>query len=279
MSILHCHLGDEDAARKTPPPTASGERLVWAAGTGIFAATVVGVWYFCRLMPDDHPMHMPGGWTMSCMWMDMPGKRLPMAAMFLGMWTTMMIAMMLPSSLPILLIYRRAVMFRRDSYVNQSTALLAAAYFAVWALFGAIAYAIGLLAASATMKWDALSRAVPIVSGIILIVCGIYQFTGWKTACLKHCRDPLILIASHLQGGRSGAVRLGLHHGATCAVCCASLMVMELILGIMNIPLMVAVALVIALEKLLPWGNWIARVVGIAGIVGGIVIALSGRGI
>jgi len=279
MSILHAHHGAEDVARKTPLPKAGGERGVWAAGIAVFAATVAGVWYSCRLMPDDHPMHMPGGWTMSCMWMDMPGKRVAMAAMFLGMWTTMMIAMMLPSSLPILLIYRRAVMFRRDLHANQSTALLAAGYFAVWTLFGAIAYAIGLLAADATMKWDSLSRAVPILSGITLIVCGIYQFTGWKTACLKHCRDPLLLIAGHLQGGRLGAIRLGLCHGAACAVCCASLMVMELILGIMNIPLMVAVALVIAMEKLLPWGNWVARVVGVAGIVGGIAIAVSGRGI
>jgi predicted metal-binding membrane protein len=277
MSSAPTHSCAESCSPSISATKARGERWVWAAGIVVFAATVLGTWYFCRLMPDDHPMKMPGGWTMSCMWMTMPGQRLLMAGMFMGMWTVMMVAMMLPSSLPMLLIYRRAVLFRGDSHANQSTALLAAGYFLVWAAFGAVAYAFGLLIASATMKWDAFARLIPVSSGIILIVCGVYQLTGWKTACLRHCRDPLMVIASHLEGGRPAALRLGLHQGAACAGCCVSLMVMELVLGIMNIPLMIGVAVVIALEKLLPWGNKIAKFVGIAAIVGGATIVLSAR--
>jgi predicted metal-binding membrane protein len=146
------------------------------------------------------------------------------------------------------------------------------------ALFGVVAYLIGVLVARGAMHSDPFSRTLPLAGGLALCIAGIYQLTPWKSACLKHCRDPLTLVANHLHGGRFGALRLGIHHGAFCAACCWALMLIQLVLGVMNLTVMLAVAVVIALEKLLSKGEWVARVVGLAAIAGGVVIsALSVR--
>ena len=108
-------------------------------------------------------------------------------------------------------------------------------------------------------------------------MAGIYQLTPWKAACLKHCRDPLALVAHHLAGGRAGALRLGIHHGAFCAACCWALMLIQLVLGTMNLAVMVGVALVIAMEKLLSRGEWLAKATGIAAIAAVVIATLSAR--
>ena len=106
-----------------------------------------------------------------------------------------------------------------------------------------------------------------------LIVAGIYQLTPWKSACLKHCRKPLLLVAHHLHGGGPGALRLGIHHGAFCAACCWGLMLIQLVLRVMNLAVMAAVALVIALEKVLAKGALVARITGYASVLGGVALA------
>jgi predicted metal-binding membrane protein len=123
------------------------------------------------------------------------------------------------------------------------------------------------------MHSDSFSRVLPLAGGLALCIAGIYQLTPWKSACLQHCRDPLTLIAGHLHGRRFGALCLGIHHGAFCAACCWGLMLIQLVLGVMNLSVMVAVAVVIALEKLLPRGEWLARAVGLSAIAAGLVIA------
>jgi predicted metal-binding membrane protein len=126
------------------------------------------------------------------------------------------------------------------------------------------------------MRWDPVSRAVPASTGAALIACGIYQLTPWKSACLRHCRDPLSVVACHLRGGIPGAFRLGVHHGAFCAACCWGLMLAQLVLGVMNLAVMALVAAVIALEKLAPRSEWIVRIIGAAAIVaGGFVVVRS----
>ena len=215
-------------------------------------------------------MPMPGGWTMAMAWMKMPGQSwFGAAGMFAAMWLAMMVAMMLPSSLPMLLLYRRVVTFRGESHADALVWLMAGAYFFVWTLFGLAAYAAGMAIASAAMRWSSVSRAVPAGAGLALIVAGAYQLTPWKAACLKHCRDPLEIIAHHLQHGWRGALRLGTHHGLFCAACCWALMVMQLVMGVMNLWAMVAIAVVIGLEKMTPRGELLARLVGVASIAAG----------
>jgi len=220
-------------------------------------------------------MPMPGGWQMSMMWMRMPGQSwAAAAALFVAMWAAMMIAMMLPSTMPMLLVFRRAAAFSGERHVGAQTFAIASGYFTVWTLFGCVAYAIGIAIAQAAMGSRAVSHAIPIAVGAALVIAGAWQLTPWKAACLRHCRDPLELVAHHLHGGIRGALRLGIHHGAFCAACCWGLMLIQLALGVMDLRLMIAVAGVIAAEKLLPWGAVVARVVGVVAIVAGVALAV-----
>ena len=253
----------------TPEQVRATERALYVTAFLVFLATAGLTLWFVATMRGG--MRMPGGWTMSMMWMRMRGQGWPAAgAVFAAMWLAMMVAMMLPSTLPLLLVYRRAGIFRGDTHTGRNTWLLAAGYFAVWLAFGIVAYALGVTLAQATMHSPALSQAIPFLAGGALVVAGIYQLTPWKAACLGHCRDPLSLIANHLHGGVAGALHLGLHHGLHCAGCCWALMLMQLTVGVMSVPMMAAVAAVIAVEKLWARGPLVARVSGLTAIVAGI---------
>ncbi|MBI2681897.1 MAG: DUF2182 domain-containing protein [Acidobacteriales bacterium] len=217
-------------------------------------------------------MPMPGNWTMSMTWMPMGGE-FAAGAIFMVMWLTMMVAMMLPSTMPTLILYRRAAALHGEEHLGRIMFVAAGGYFFIWTLFGVVAYLVGAIITRGAMHSDAFSRALPFGGGLALAAAGAYQLTPWKATCLKHCRDPLTLVAHHLQRGRFGALGVGIHHAALCAACCWALMLIQLVLGVMNLSVMVAVAVVIALEKLAPKGEWLAKVTGVAAIAAGAVIA------
>src|SRR5207248_10317977 len=100
------------------------------------------------------------------------------------------------------------------------------------------------------------------------MVAAVDQLTPVKATCLRHCRDPLSFAAEHFSGGW----RLGLHHGGFCAACCWGLMLIQLALGVMSLPVMAAVAILIALEKLAPRGELLAKVIGAAVMIAGVVL-------
>ncbi len=251
----------------------SGERGVYLIAFLLFLASSGATLYLCLSMSGG--MKMPGGWVMSMAWMRMRGQTWAgSAAMFLIMWLAMMVAMMLPSTLPATLIYRRASAFRGERHPALRAALMTSGYFAVWLAFGAIAYVLGIALAQATMRWDALSRLIPAASGAALIASGVFQFTRYKATCLRHCRDPLSIIAGHLDGGWLGAWKLGTHHGLYCAACCWGLMLIQLVLGVMSIPIMILVAGIIALEKLTAAPQRIVQIVGALAIAGGSILSI-----
>ena len=222
-------------------------------------------------------MPMPGGWSMSMAWMSM-GNQSPAAhaAMFLLMWAVMMIAMMLPSVMPAVLLHRRLVQARveRGDRAPGSHLLLLTGYFSVWVAFGAIAYAMGMTLAFAAMRSIRVSVLVPAATGLALAAAGVYQLTQWKQLCLRHCRSPLDFFARHEIRSAADSWRFGIHHGAYCAACCWGLMVIQLVLGVMSVPLMALVALVILLEKQWRHGETLARVVGALAVAAGIAVAL-----
>jgi predicted metal-binding membrane protein len=213
-------------------------------------------------------MRMPGNWTMSMMWMMGRGWR--GAAAFSIMWLAMMVAMMLPSTLPMLQLYYRLTKFQKQRAL-AATSVAAAGYFFVWSIFGIAAWACGTGIAHLAMRSAAFSRAVPLATAAALLGAGAYQLTRWKQACLRHCRDPLLLLAKH--GHHGGAWQLGVHHGAFCAACCWGLMLIQLSLGVMDLWLMTLVAAAIAAEKLLPRGALLARWNGVAAILLGCWVA------
>ena len=256
----------------TSAPSRSSERATCVAALAICALAASLTLYFTRSMSGGMPM--PGNWTMDMMWMVMQGQTWIAAALaFAGMWLAMMVAMMLPSALPMLLLYRRAAVFRGASDLAALTFAVGSGYFLVWTLFGVLAYGVGETVTRSAMIWPAVSKAIPLATAAALIVAGVYQLTPWKSACLKHCRDPLLLVAHNLHGGWFGALRLGIHHGAFCAACCWGLMLIQLVLGVMNLAVMATVAVVIALEKVLARGALVAQMTGYAALLGGVALA------
>ena len=245
----------------------------------IAALVTIAAWVYtlhsARSMSS--PMPMPGGWSMSMAWMSMGHQSaFAHAAMFLVMWAVMMIAMMLPSVLPAVLLHRGLLAARaaRGDDAAGSQMLLLAGYFSVWVAFGAVAYAIGMTIATAAMRSIEISVLVPAATGLALAAAGIYQLTGWKQICLRHCRSPLEFFARHQIRGSADSWKFGLHHGAYCAACCWGLMVIQLVLGVMSVPLMALVALIILLEKQWRHGETLARLVGAATTAAGIFLML-----
>jgi predicted metal-binding membrane protein len=258
-----------------PAPAAKGAKFalpgfyfVWAL---IFLSAAAMTVWFNHTMSMTMPM--PGGWSMSMMWMEVASGSPGQFLVFIVMWVAMMVAMMLPSTFPMLLLYRRVARFRGDSYLNFRVWLVGAGYFAAWAGFGGLVCLLGALVSRLAMASTHVSQAIPLVGGVALMAAGGYQLTPWKSACLRHCQDPVSLLSHHLGEHAESAFKLGLHHGAYCTGCCWGLMLIQLVLGVMNIYVMVVIALVIALEKLLPSGKRLAHGTGIAAILIGTALA------
>jgi predicted metal-binding membrane protein len=214
-------------------------------------------------------MPMPGGWTMSMAWMRMPGQSWPQAALsFMGMWLLMMAAMMLPSLLSMLSSYRRGLRRRGASRLAASTGLAGAGYFAAWALIGAAVYPLGTLLASAEMRSAALARLVPPATGVVLLLAGGLQLTAWKARQLWRCREPLSCCGSSAPDAH-GAWRHGLRLGLHCGVCCAGLIAVLLVTGVMDLRVMAAVTAAITAERLAPWPARISRATGMLLVAAG----------
>jgi predicted metal-binding membrane protein len=235
----------------------------------VFFIAVAGTIHFCHSMSGG--MDMPGGWTMSMMWMPMPGYTWAgAAAMFLLMWLVMMVAMMLPSTLPMLLNIRQSSA-GGDRNFEALMLFAALGYFFVWMIIGAVVFALGAGYALAAMRMDWLSRFTPVLSGATLIVCGMIQFTPGKLSALRRCRAP-DCGTLHGSNALSGGWRYGFKQGMSCCSCCTAPMLAMLVLGAMNLTMMAIIAAVIAAEKLLPSPERFVRIFGV-------LFTLAGAGV
>jgi predicted metal-binding membrane protein len=265
--------GREFAERVIAASSDRAEQWARVVASCVFVLAAVCTIYSARGM--SYGMSMPGGWTMPMMWMVMPGRSLARSILiFLLMWQAMMIAMMLPSSWPMLELYGRVTRHTGQRRPMLNTALAGAGYFMVWGAFGAIAFAVGFEVSRAAMFSAQLSRWIPAAAGVLLVLAGAWQLTPMKQACLKHCREPLMFLGHAYRPGAWGGFRVGIQHGTFCAACCWALMLMQLVLGVMNIAVMAGVAAVIGAEKLWRRGPLLARIVGAFSIVGGCILLL-----
>ena len=148
----------ETAAEPVQLASRRTERRVYAGAALAFAAALVPVIYFSKTMAGAMPM--PGGWQMSMAWMPMSGWATA-TLMFAFMWMAMMVAMMLPSTLPVVLLFRRFQVFRGTVHPARLSAVLAGGYFLVWSGFGVAAYGGGVLITQLSMRSVGVSRAVP----------------------------------------------------------------------------------------------------------------------
>lgn len=240
------------------------------------SAALTMAWY--GSMPAMGGMAMPGGWVRSMAGMCMPGHSWPgAAAAFLGMWTVMMPAMMLPSLAPMLWRYRQAVARGGGARLNRLTALVAAAYFLVWTGYGAVAFVAGAALAAAEMRWPALARAVPAATALVVLAAGALQFSAWKARQLACCRQ-MPGSARSLPADAATACRHGLRLGLHCGSCCAGPTAVLLVLGVMDLGAMALVAAAISAERLAPAGERVARTIGLLGIGAGLVLLARAGG-
>jgi predicted metal-binding membrane protein len=250
----------------------ASQRAFFSVSTLLFATSAALTIGWCLSMSAIGRMPMPGGWTMSMAWMRMPGQTwVGAAASFLGMWVVMMVAMMLPSLMPILLRYRQAVCRACTTRLGRLTTLVGVGYFLVWTAFGIGAFSTGITVAAVEMQHAAVARAVPIAVGVVVLIAGVLQFTAWKAYHLTCCREMPGRGCS-LQADAGMAWRCGLRLGLHCSYCCVGLMTILLVMGIMDLRAMAAVTAAITVERLAPVGERVARAIGVAMIGGGLLL-------
>lgn len=254
------------------------ERIFFGVSALLFTVSAALTTLWCASMSTMGGMPMPGGWTMSMTWMRMPGQTWPgAAASFLGMWIVMMVAMMLPSLLPMLWRYRQVVAGSGATHLGRLTVFVGAGYFFVWTLLGVIAFPLGIALATIEMQQPALARAVPFAVGAVVLIAGALQFTAWKAHHLACCREEpennRILPADAGTAWRQG-LRLGLH----CAYCCAGLTAILLVIGVMDLRAMVIVAAAITVERLAPNGKRAAQATGAVALGAGLFLIARAAG-
>ena len=188
-------------------------------------------------------------------------------AAFLFAWTTMMVAMMVPATLPLILLYR-TIARDRLSLLRARVGMvsLLVGYIALWAAAGLSVYAYNSLAGAAE------SSLAAVLPALLLIVGGAYQFTPLKRICHTRCSSPLFFLVQNWRPGATGALRLGMLHGVDCLGCCAGLIVGLVALGMMNLAWMLTAAVIIFAEKTVPNSHRIGRPLGIVMVAGGVVL-------
>lgn len=188
---------------------------------------------------------------------------------FVGGWGIMMAAMMLPSALPMISLYaavRRGAAGSAGSGVPA--AVFTAVYLLLWAASGVPVY----LGHTLLMGLSAPAFAYAIA--LVLFAAGVFQLSPLKQACLRACRSPLGFLLGHWRAGRRGSLALGGSHALYCLGCCWALMLVLVAAGAMGLPWVLLITAVVAAEKLLPGGEWLARAAGGALVLLGVVVAL-----
>ncbi len=212
--------------------------------------------------------------------MNMPGMLAPeyrpwtvgAFAFTFAMWAVMMIGMMTPSAAPMVLIY--AAVGRQATAQGKpfaATIWFLSGYFLVWVGFALLATGAQFALTQAALLDPAMATSSRLFGGIVLIAAGIYEWTPVKNACLAQCQSPLMFIQQHggFRRDPTGAVSLGLRHGAYCVGCCWMLMALLFVGGVMNVFWIAAISAVVVVEKVLPVGRLFTRTAGLALIAAG----------
>jgi len=223
------------------------------------------LFYTARPMPgmDMSAMQMPGfyGWGFST------------ALLLFLMWAVMMIAMMVPSAVPMVQAFLAVKERRKNSsrqFVPAGVFLLG--YIVVWTAFSAAATLAQWGLHKAAVLSPMMVATSPLVSGGLLLAAGVFQWTPLKHACLRGCRSPLSFLMGEWREGTAGAFRMGLRHGAYCVGCCWALMALLFVVGVMNLVWIAVIAVFVMAEKVLPRGELLGHIGGVALVGAGIAV-------
>jgi predicted metal-binding membrane protein len=243
----------------------------------LFVASAACTVDWCSSMSAMPGMPMPGGWTMSMMWMRAPGQTwIETGASFFGMWITMMAAMMLPSEAPMLWRYCQAIRRRGESRPRRLTLIAALGYFFVWALLGVAVFPLGTVLATIEMKQPGVARAVPVAAATVILIAGAFQLTPWKMHHLALCRDATA--GGILQADARAAWRQGLRFGVHCTLSCANLTAILLVVGLMDLSAMALITCAITAERLVTAGVHVTRLTGVVAIAWGMLLLVQAFG-
>jgi predicted metal-binding membrane protein len=250
-SIEHVDRSDMERA---PGTAALAARQPWRT-VGILALALLGWLLLVWLVVDmGHPLAQ----------LTMPGSTDWSAANLLAiwvMWSVMMAAMMLPSALPMILAFVHLA--ARSAEPRRGYAFVAA-YLAVWFAFSALATAAQW--AFQVMDWinPMIVSTSKVLTATLLLIAGVYQFSPLKRVCLASCRTPLAFLLGEWRPGVRGAFAMGVRHGLFCLGCCWALMALLFVGGVMNLAWIAALSIAVAIEKLVPRGELIATILGVA---------------
>jgi predicted metal-binding membrane protein len=202
-----------------------------------------------------------------------PGTDLGGLTWYLGVWVTMMAAMMLPSVAPTALTFARVEESRRTS--RAGTFVFVCGYLIAWTVYGLLAYGVYRAAKDLAPTFLSWGHAGRYIASGGLVAAGLYELTPLKRVCLRHCRSPLHFVVRGWRAGTSGAVRMGVEHGLYCVGCCWGLLLALFALGVMSLTWMASVALLILAEKLFPYGERLAVAFAVLFVAVAIWVAIS----
>ena len=249
------------------------DRLVVAAG--LSAVTLLAWLALWRMAADMGAMSSGAGMPAT---MGMPEMRrwgaADLAWLFL-MWTVMMVAMMLPSAAPLMLLVV-GVYRRRGTDARWLTAAFTGGYIAAWTAFSLVAALAQVLLHHMALLSPAMASRSALLGGVILIAAGVYQWLPIKNACLVHCRSPLHFLTHKWREGSGGAIKMGFQHGLFCVGCCWAVMALLFVAGVMNLLWVAAIAAFVLVEKLAPQGLLVGRVAGVACVAWGVYVLSQG---
>ena len=197
-----------------------------------------------------------------------PGTDLGGLGWFLGLWVTMMAAMMLPSAAPMALFFGHVSSARR-------TAIFLAGYLLAWTVYGLAAFALYRVIRALDVGFLAWNERGPLVAGAAIAFAGVYQLSPLKKLCLRHCRAPLHFLRRRWREGRLGALSMGLEHGLFCIGCCSGLMLILFAVGAMSLLWMGLIAGLIFAEKVLPFGPRLPVALAVGFVVLGAWVAAA----
>jgi predicted metal-binding membrane protein len=246
------------------------DRRVVAGGLALLAALAWGyIIHMSRTMPSGMPadMAMPMSGPISG----------PQLLWLVPMWIVMMVAMMVPSATPMILLFAGVARQRQVRNVpTASAAVFTLGYLLVWALYATVAAAVQWQLHRLALLSPAMASASPVLGGGLLLLAGTYQWLPLKAACLSHCRSPLGFFSNHWREGNRGALRMGVEHGTYCVGCCWALMALLFVAGVMNLLWVVLIAAFVLIEKLLAGSRMFRRISGGLLAASGLWMILAG---
>jgi predicted metal-binding membrane protein len=193
------------------------------------------------------------------------------------MWMVMMIAMMVPSVAPVILLFASISRRRRAQGVPAApVSLFTLGYLLAWSGYAVLAALAQSALHSAALLSPAMASGSPVLGGGLLILAGVYQWLPLKGACLSHCRSPLGFFSTEWREGASGALLMGLRHGSHCVGCCWALMALLFVTGVMNLLWVVAISGFVLAEKVVPNGRLLGRITGVLLAGSGLWMVVSG---